>query len=241
MSGHSKWSTIKHQKAAADIKRGKVFSRLAKAIAVAAKDGEDPSSNYKLRAAIEAAQAAQMPKNNIQRAIKKGAGTKEAGRLESIIYEGYGPEKIAVVVEVITDNKNRAASEIKSTFEKHGGSLGSPNAVLYLFSKKGIITVAKSDNFEEQALAMIDLGAEDFEEGENIVQVHCSPSQLTKLKQSLEQKNFVIKGAELSFEPKIAIPVENAQKKEKILNFLNKLDDLEDVQKVYSNVDFVEG
>jgi len=237
MSGHSKWSTIKHQKAAADKKRGKLFSRLSRQISVAAREGDDAEFNYKLRSAIEEAQNADMPKENIKKAIKKGAGKLDSGGLESVVYEGYGPEKIAVIVEVITDNKNRTSSLIKSFFEKHNGSLGSPNSVGYRFSKKGIITIEKRKDFENQALQLIDLGVDDFQEGGGIVQVYCAPKKLAQLKKEIEKQGFKVKSTELSFEPNTPLIIKDKQKKEKVLNFLNKLDDLDDVQKIHSNVE----
>jgi len=241
LSGHSKWSTIKHQKAAADQKRGKSFSKIAKAIAVAVKEGGggDPSSNAKLRLAMEQAKAVNMPKDNVKRAIEKGLGQASGGNLETVVYEGFGPEKIAVVIECITDNKNRIGSEIKSFFERKGGGLGTPGSATYLFEKKGLIFLQKDQNVEEQMLKLMDLGIEDVEEGD-LIEVYTKPEALEVVKTKIKEAGFVIKEASLSLMAKTLIPIQDERKKKKVIVFLQELDDFDDVQKIYCNADFVD-
>lgn len=241
MSGHSKWSTIKHQKAATDQRRGKVFSKIAKVISVAAKESQsdNPEKNARLRLAIEQAKSVNMPKDNIKRAIQRGLGGGEGVNLETIIYEGFGPERVALVAECVTDNKNRTGSEIKSFFERGGGSLGAPGSTSYLFEKKGLILVQKEKDSQEQILKLIDLGIEDVEEDEFLIEVYTKAEQWEKFKKKIEKAGFTIKEASLALRPKILIPIENREKKEKILKFLEGLEDLDDVQKVYCNADFI--
>ena len=241
MSGHSKWSTIKHQKATADQRRGKVFSKMAKAISVAVKDGQsgNPEKNSRLRLIIEQAKSVNMPKQNIQRAIERGLGRGEAAALETIFYEGFGPERIAVVVECVTDNKNRTGSEIKSFFERGGGNLGAPRSASYLFEKKGLILIEKGRDTQKQILKLIDLGIEDVEEDEFLIEVYTKAEELEKFKREIEKMGFIIKEASLALKAKTLIPIENKEKKEKILKFLEGLENLEDTQRVYCNTDFI--
>lgn len=241
MSGHSKWSTIKHQKGAADAKRGKLFSKLGRAISVAVREGksDNPETNSKLRLAMEQAKAINMPKENINRAIEKGMGRGDAGQLETVIYEGFGPEKTAVMIECVTDNKNRTGSEIKSFLERSGGGLGSPGSTSYLFEKKGLILVEKSGNSEEQILKLIDLGIEDVEEEEGFIEVYTKLEQLEEIKEKITKVGFVIKEASLAFKPLSFITIEEQTKKDKLLHFLETVEDLDEVQKVYCNADFV--
>jgi len=241
MSGHSKWSTIKHQKAVADKKRGKIFSKMAKAISVVVKESQsgDPDKNPRLRLAIEQAKSVNMPKNNIKRAIERGLGGGDGARLEEINYEGFGPERVAVVVECVTDNKNRAGSEVKSFFDRGGGNLGSPGSTSYLFEKKGLILIEKGKDSEEQLLKLIDLGVEDVEEDEFLIEVYTKPDQLEEFKKKIEELGFTIKEARLDLKPKVLVPIEDEAKKEKIIKFLEGLEDLDDTQKVYCNVDFI--
>jgi YebC/PmpR family DNA-binding regulatory protein len=241
MSGHSKWSTIKHQKAITDQKRGKIFSKLGKAIAVAAKQGAsgDPETNAKLRLAMEQARAANMPKENVKRAIEKGLGTGGDSGLQVITYEGFGPEKTAIIVECITDNKNRTAAEIKSFFERAGGNLGVPGSATYMFEKNGLILIEKQGNGEEQMLTLIDLGAKDVVLEGNLIEVYTLPQQLEEMKKNILGKGFKIKETNLTFKPKTFVPL-HGNKKEKLLKFLEQLDDFEDVQKVYCNAEFIE-
>ena len=222
MSGHSKWSTIKHQKATTDQKRGRVFSKLAKAISVVAKDSQsgDPEKNPSLRLIIEQAKSVNMPKQNIQRAIERGLGKGGGADLETIFYEGFGPERIAVVVECITDNKNRTTSEVKSFFERGGGNLGAPRSASYLFEKKGLILVEKGKDLQEQILKLIDLGIEDIEEDEFLIEVYTKTEELEKFKKEIKKMGFVIKEASLALRAKNLMPIKDKEKKEKILKFL---------------------
>jgi len=242
MSGHSKWSTIKHQKATADQKRGKVFSKVAKLITVAVKEGgaADPAVNARLRLAIEQAKAVNMPKENIKRAIEKGLGKGGGGAaLERVSYEGFGPEKVALVIECITDNKNRTGAEIKSFLERQGGGLGTPGSARYLFEKKGLILIQKNDESEKQILRLIDLGVDDVVEEENFIEVYTRADQLGEIKEKIKKTGFVIKEASLSLKPTTLIPLEKKEKKEKVIAFLAEIESHDDVQKVYCNADFI--
>lgn len=241
MSGHSKWSTIKHQKAAADQKRGKVFSKLGKAIAVAAREGNsgDPETNAKLRLAMEQARAANMPKDNVKRAIEKGLGTGDGGSLQAITYEGFGPEKTAIIIECITDNKNRTAAEIKSFFERSGGNLGAPGSAAYMFDQKGLILVEKQGDGEDQMLALMDLGVDDVTLDKNLIEVYTLPQKLDEVRKNILEKGYKVKEAGLTFKPQTLVPLAGG-KKEKLLKFLDQLDDFDDVQKIYCNADFVD-
>ncbi|MFC1711253.1 YebC/PmpR family DNA-binding transcriptional regulator [Patescibacteria group bacterium] len=241
MSGHSKWSTIKHQKAITDKKRGNIFSKVAKVITVAVKEGGggDPDINAKLRLAIEQAKSVNMPKDNIKRAIERGLGKGEGSNLQTVIYEGYGPEKTAVIVEAVTDNKNRTGAEIKTVFDRGGGGLGAPGSALYLFSKKGLILVEKSNDLEEQMLSLIDLGAEDVEDGESSIEVYTNPSELDVVKNKITKAGFKLLQADIIYKPNTLISIQDPDKQNKLTSFLEKLEDLDDVQNVYCNLDFI--
>lgn len=240
MSGHSKWSTIKHKKELTDKKKGKAFSKVAKAISIAVKEGKggDPQTNPRLRLAIEQARAVNMPKDNIKRAIERGLGKEGEGNLETIIYEGFGPVKTMIIVECITDNKNRTTSEIKSFFERVGGGLGSPGSVSYLFQRKGMILIAKDKDVENQILKLIDLAIEDVEEAEEGLIVFTKPEDLSSFREQIEKSGFNIKKFNLEWLPKAPLIIKDVTTKEKIINFLNRLEEREDVQKVYCNADF---
>lgn len=240
MSGHSKWSTIKRKKQAEDIARGKLFSKLSKAISVAAKTGggPDPDANPKLRMAIDQAKTANMPKDNIERAINKGSGTAE--NLEETTYEGYGPYGIAVIVETMTDNKNRTAQEIKNLFERGGGSLAGPGAVSFNFEKKGLVVVEKENDVEAQMLKLIDTGAEDVEETQDGIETYVLPDETSNVAKKLRDIGQKIKEVELIEKPKSYQRIEDASKAQKALNFLDSLEDHDDVQKVFANLDIPE-
>lgn len=237
MSGHSKWSTIKHQKEAKDLARGKLFSRLAKAISIAVKagGGADPESNYKLRVAIDSAKQANMPKQNIDRAISKGASSSES--LTEVTYEGYGPEGIAVLVEVATDNRNRTAQEIKNIFERSGGGLAGPGAVSYLFKHQGHISVKKTADPETQMLAIIELGVEDFQETPESLEIYLSPHLLFDLQPKLAALGFIITKSELIYKPQNMIKISIPSQITKINSFLDNLENHEDVQNIFINAD----
>lgn len=239
MSGHSKWSTIKRQKEATDKKRGLVFSKLAKAISIAAREGADPESNFKLRLAVEKAKQANMPKQNIDRAIKKGSGEGEKERWEETVYEGYGPAGVAVMIETVTDNKNRTTSEIKNIFERGGGRLAGRGAVGYQFEKVGMITVKKPEKVEEAILTIIDLGVEDVEEAIDAIEVYTKPEKLDEAAKKLQKANFSVQDKELVMRPKMIIKITEKDKKEKILKFMDQLETHDDVQKVFANFDII--
>lgn len=242
MSGHSKWSTIKHQKAVTDAKRGKLFSKLVKAITIAVKEGGGPDSetNAKLRLAVEQAKSANMPKTNIKKAIERASGKGGDTLLQSVSYEGFGPEKVAVVVECITDNRNRTGALIKSFFDKRGGGLGSPGSTSYLFEKRGLVLVKKSENYEEQILELIDFGIDDVEEGGDYLEVYVASNMLQEFKEKIMSKGFEVTSTNLCLKPKTLISVADPQKAKRVIDFLEKLDDFDDVQEVYTNVDIIE-
>lgn len=240
MSGHSKWSTIKRQKEIKDSRRGQIFTKLANAITIAVKNGggiTDPEKNFKLRLSIEKARSLNMPKENIQRAINRGSGDKEASSWSEVVYEGYGPEGIAVVVEAATDNRNRTGAEIKNIFERAGGSLSGPGSVSFQFNKTGFLTVVKKDNVDEQVLSLIDLGAQDVEEVIDMIEVYTKPEELKEIKDQIEEKDFEVLDVELIMKPINSIPINTQEKAGKILKFMESLEEHDDVQKVYSNFD----
>ena len=240
MSGHSKWSTIKRQKETTDIKRGKIFSKLAKAITIAASDGIDPNTNFKLRLEIEKAKQANMPKENIERAIAKAGGEAGEGQLEEVIYEGYGPEGVAVIAEAATDNRNRTTAEIKNLFERVGGRLGGPGAVAYQFQPMGLITVEKFTNPDEQVLKIIDLGVEDVEEAIDAIEVYTLPKNLSQVRDKLVQSDFQVLNVELVKQPKNEVAINRPEKAAKVLKFMDNLQEHDDIQKIYANFDIPE-
>lgn len=238
MSGHSKWSTIKRQKGAADVKRGATFTKISNAITIAVKQGGgigDPDQNPRLRLAIELARSANMPKDNIERAIAR-ATSKEAGDLLELTYEGFAPGGVSVLVEAVTDNTNRTTSEVKSLFNKSGASFAGPGAVAYQFDQSGEITVLKNDkSIDDIFLLAAELGALDVEDRGEEVGIYTQVSDLAKIKEGLTAQGLNVTSAEISRKPKNTVEVGEEQK-EKIVNFLSALEDMDDVQKVYSNV-----
>ena len=239
MSGHSKWSTIKHQKEATDQARGKLFSKLSKAISVAIKTGGgvDPDTNYKLRIAIDVAKASNMPKANIERILaKKG----EEGQLEEISYEGFGPEGIVVIALAATDNRNRTSQEIKGIFDRAGGHLAGPGAVSYNFSPRALILVKRENDIEGQMLRLIDLQVEEIEEAEDGIEVYVSPAQLRRTREKIENMGFSVISTELTQEPKSYQTIEDEAKATRVLKFLDSLSEHDDIQKVFANVDIPE-
>lgn len=235
MSGHSKWSTIKHKKAAADSKRGQIFTKLGRAITIAAKEGgPDITSNFKLRLVVDKARAVNMPKVNIERAIEKGSGLGAGGSLETAVYEGFGPAQVAVIIEVVTDNKNRAAAEIKKAFERGGGNLGQPGSVAYLFSKKGRLQVDKQADVDNQILKIIDMGVDDVEAAAEAVEVLVPAANLAKTREQLAAGGFAVKSAELIYKP-LALMELNPDQEQKLTTWLDELEELDDVQSVYTN------
>ncbi len=241
MSGHSKWAQIKRQKGVADIKRGQAFTKLANAITIAVRQGggsSDPEQNFRLRLTIEKAREVNMPKENVQRAIERGAGKGEKGSgLEEVVYEGFGPGGSAIIVEAATDNKLRTTSEVKQVFEKNGATLGTPGAVSYQFNTKGVIRIQKENrSTDEIFLSAADAGAEDIEEQGDEVAIYTKPDELMKVKQLLP-KDLKITGAELTRVPLTTVSIQDQDAAEKIVTLLDKLESLDDVQKVYSNFD----
>lgn len=239
MAGHSHWAGIKHKKAANDAKRGKLWSKIARMIIVAAKNGGgDPNMNLALRYSIDKAKAANMPKDTIEKAVKKGTGELDSVSYEDVLYEGYAPGGIAVMVDGLTDNRNRTGPEIKKIFERRGGSLGASGCVNWMFSKKGLITV-KTDAVDENDLMELALsaGADDMDNTGEVFEITCDPSAYDELKKALEEKDIPIELAEISMVPQNTVPVNDAETARKILNLMDDFEDHEDVQNVYANFD----
>lgn len=245
MSGHSKWAQIKRQKGAADIKRGQLFTKVSNAITIAVRQNggvSDPEQNFKLRLVIEKARTINMPKENIERAIDKALGKGEKGEgLQEAVYEGFGPAGVAVIVEAVTDNKQRTSSEIKNIFDKSGGTLATPGAVSYQFQQKGFISIKKNGKtVDDIFLIAADLGAEDVEEAGEEVIVYTKPEDLSKVRNSLVSEGLTVSDSELTRKPIITTQINNSQDAQKVLLFMEKLEDLDDVQKVYANFDIPE-
>ncbi len=237
MAGHSHWAQIKHKKAKVDAQRGKLFSKLIREITVATRlGGPNPEFNPRLRTAIEQAKRANMPLETIERAIKKGAGEIEGGSFEEVIYEGYAPGGVAVMVIATTDNRNRTTSEIRHTFSKFGGSLGSSGCVSYLFQRKGYIEVPASKISEEELLEKaIEAGAEDMISGPEIHQVYTAPEDLYEVKEKLEKLGVPVEKAVITWIPVSTVSVEDPETARKVLRLIEALDDLDDVQQVIAN------
>jgi len=237
MSGHSHYATIKRQKEAKDSAKGRIFSRHAKAIALAIKVGgsADPELNSKLRFAIEQAKADNLPKANIERILQR---SQEMGDLEEVVYEGYGPLGVGVVVDAVTNNRNRTSQEIKNIFERAGGRLAGPGSVSYNFELKGMFTVKKKEDVESQMLSLIDLGVEDVFEAEDGIEIYVAPEQFQETRNKLLEKGFEIISSELTKRPKNYLIVENENDAKRIMSFLDALEEHDDVQGVYSNFDF---
>ena len=235
MSGHSHWATIKHKKGAIDAKRGKLWSKLAKAIIVAAKSGGDPEMNLRLRYAIDAAKAVSMPKDNIQRAIKRGTGEIEGGNLESVLYEGYGPGGVAVLCEILTDNRNRTAPEIRKIFELHDGKLGATGCVAWMFDRKGLFLVP-ADGAEEETLLELALeaGADDMKRVESNFEITCDPAVFQQVSDALAAREIKTEMAEISRIPTNTVDLD-AETGRKMLKLMERLDDHDDVQSVAAN------
>jgi len=242
MSGHSHWATIKHKKGAADAKRGKVWSKIARMIIVAAKNGGgDPDSNLTLRYAIDKGKAANMPKDTIEKAVKKGTGDIEGASFESIQYEGYGPNGVAILVEVLTDNRNRTGPEIKRIFEKGGGSMGTPGCVSWMFSKKGMIAIATSAIGEDDLMELVlGAGADDMQNSGEVYEITCDPAAYEGLKKAIEAKNVPIQSAEISMVPQTTIPIADVDAARKIIRLMDAFDDQDDVQNAHANFDIPE-
>jgi len=243
VSGHSKWSSIKHKKGAADSKRGQLFSKLSRAIIVAAKEGgPDPAANLALQNAIEKARSYSMPKENIERAIAKSSGADaDAASFETVVYEGYGPEGVAVLVEAVTDNRNRTASEVRHAFTKHGGNLGTTGAVAWQFERRGVVVVPADGTDEDSlVLAAADAGAEDVERDGSSFVVTSAPDSLSAVRQALEGAGLTVESVELAMVPKSTVAVSDESTARRIIGLVEGLEDTEDVQDVYANFDIPE-
>jgi YebC/PmpR family DNA-binding regulatory protein len=238
MSGHSKWASIKHKKAIVDSRRGAQFSKLTRAITVAARDGGgDPDANATLENAIRKAREASMPKDNIERAIAKGTGEGgEADAIESVLYEGYGPGGVAVLVEALTENRNRTGAEIRHIFSKTGGSLGEPGSVAYLFDKKGTIVIDSARYSEDELMVAVDAGAEDISTDEDVFEVVTEPAHFTAVRRALEEAGVEMESAEMSFRPSSLVPIEEGPAG-KLMSLIEKLEDNDDVSAVHANFD----
>ena len=243
VSGHSKWSSIKHKKGAADAKRGQLFSKLSRAIMVASREGgPDPAANLSLQNAIEKARSYSMPKDNIERAIAKGSGADADGAaFETVVYEGYGPDGVAVLVEALTDNRNRTASDVRHVFSKNGGNLGTTGAVAWLFERRGVVLVeAEATDEDELVLAAADGGADDVERDGSVFQVSTPPDQLAAVRTSIESAGIAIASAELSMVPKTTVEIADEASAKKLMRLIDALEENDDVQDVWSNFDIPE-
>ncbi len=237
MSGHSKWSTIKRKKGAADAKRGKLFTKLIREIATAAGlGGGDPDSNPRLRLAIDKARGANMPKDNIERAIKKGTGEGDGERFEEVTYEGYGPGGVAVMLRTLTDNRNRTVGEIRHAFTKHGGNLGEAGCVAYLFEKRGVIALDGDLDLDRIYELALDAGAEDVIEGDGSVEVVTDPDAFEPVRDAIAAGGLELAGAEVTMRPSTTVAVAGGEA-EGMIRLAEALEDLDDVQEVYANFD----
>jgi YebC/PmpR family DNA-binding regulatory protein len=236
MSGHSKWATIRRKKEKVDAARGQVFTRLIREITIAARlGGSNPDANPRLRSAVDAAKASNMPADNIDRAIKKGAGELEGQVYEEIVYEGYGPGGVAILVECVTDNKNRTVGEVRHCFSKRNGSMAEAGAVAWMFDRKGVLTLEGDQGSEDEVMEVaLDAGAEDVRGDETLWEVFTSPDALYKVKQGIESKGKVVSSAAISYVPKNTIKVE-ADNAKTLLNLIDALEELDDAQQVYAN------
>ncbi len=237
MAGHSKWANIKHRKARQDASRGKVWTKVIREITVAAKDGPDPNDNPRLRLALEKANAANMPKDTIKRAIEKGSGTGETGELEEIVFEGYGPGGVAILVETMTDNRNRTVSDVRHAFSKYGGNLGTDGSVSYLFKKLGIIHLSKNLSEENLMEVVIESGAEDFSEEDDFYEVTTEANVFNNVLDVFKEKKIEYIDAQLTLRADTLVPLDNDMS-EKVLNIMEFMDDLDDVQEVHTNAEF---
>lgn len=244
MSGHSKWANIKFRKAKVDAERGKLFTKLGRELIVAAKlGGGDPESNFRLKAAIQRAREANIPNENIQRAIAKGTGGLEGSDYEEIIYEGYGPSGVAVILRLLTDNRNRTVAEIRHLFSRYGGNLGESGCVAWMFSRKGSLSIdlgAVSMNKDDVILEAIEAGAEDVQEEDGVIQVITLPEELQTVREGLEQRGISVQQAEVAMVPQTTIPITDVGTAQQVLRFMDALEDHDDVQAVWANFDIPE-
>ena len=242
MSGHSKWASIKHKKAATDAKRGQLFTKLARAISVAAREGGgDPEANFTLAAAIEKAKSYSMPKDNIQRAIDRGTRRRRGDeQIERVVYEGYGAGGAAILVETLTDNRNRTGSEVRNAFDKHSGSLGEPGSVAWQFEKRGVIVVDSDRYGEDDLMPAIDAGADDVVADGDLLKVIAEPASLSAVREALEDAGVEVESAELTMEPNAVVEISGEAEARSLLRLLEALDDHDDVEAVHANFDIPE-
>jgi YebC/PmpR family DNA-binding regulatory protein len=238
MSGHSKWASIKHKKAIVDSRRGKLFTKLARAITTAARDGGgDLEGNPSLQLAVQKAKDASMPKDNIERAIAKGTGAgADAAAIEDVLYEGYGPGGVALLIEAMTENRNRTGADVRHALSKHGGSLGEPGSVAYLFDKRGLIVVDAEAYGEDDLMAAIEAGAEDIAEDEGVFEITTEPAALTAVRTALEKAGVEIQSSDIAWLPKARVPIDEDDAG-KILRLIDALEDYDDVDTVHANFD----
>ena len=239
MAGHSKWANIKHRKARQDASRGKIWTKVIREITVAAKGGPDPDDNPRLRLALDKANAANMPKDNIKRAIEKGSGTAETGALEEIVLEGYGPGGVAILVEAMSDNRNRTVSDVRHAFSKFGGNLGTDGSVSYLFNKLGIIHISKDFSEEDLLEVVLDAGAEDLVDEGDYFEVITSSTDLSNVLEALKTNNIEHTNAELTLRAETSVSLDQ-EMSEKVLKIMDFMDELDDVQEVHTNAEFPE-
>ncbi len=239
MSGHSKWSSIKHQKGVTDARRGQLFTKLTREIMVAVREGgSNPDANFRLRLAVQKARDSSMPSENIDRAIKRASGTTEGAALVEMVLEGYGPSGVAILVQALTDNRNRTVQDVRNIFSRHGGNLGESGCVAWLFDSRGLITITTNElDTEKLALEAIDAGAEDVTAERNFVAIYTRPQELEMVRRALEEKNLPLTSSELSLVPKTMIELEEKPALQ-TLKLLDKLEELVEVQHVSSNVNF---
>ena len=237
MAGHSKWANIKHRKARQDASRGKVWTKVIREITVAAKGGPDPDDNPRLRLALEKANSANMPKDTIKRASEKGSGTGETGTLEEIVFEGYGPGGVAILVETMTDNRNRTVSDVRHAFSKYGGNLGTDGSVAYLFKKLGLIHISKDFSDEKLMDLVIESGALDYTEEEEFFEVTTEANSFNDVLEIFKKNEVEYINAQLSLRAEISVDIDH-EMSEKVLNIMEFMDDLDDVQEVHTNAEF---
>jgi YebC/PmpR family DNA-binding regulatory protein len=238
MAGHSKWANIKHKKAKEDAKKGKVFTKIVREITVAARDGGgDPATNIRLRLLVDKARHANMPADNVTRAIKKGTGELEGVAYESVTYEGYGPHGVAVIVEALTDNKNRAAADVRHVFTKHSGSMGSDGSVSWMFERKGVLTLSAHEKTEDELLELfLETNVEDIQFDPAHTRIICEPQELGAVRDAAEQAGLPLDTMQMEWVAKTHAAVDGSEAEEKVYQFLEKLDELDDVQHVFANI-----
>ena len=241
MAGHSKWANVKHRKARVDAQKGKIFTKLAREIIIASREGGgDLDANFRLRLAVQKAREANMPGDNINRAIQKGMGEQDGLVLEQFNYEGYGPGGVAILLEIMTDNRNRTAAEIRSLFTRRGGNMGESGCVAWMFKRMGYITIDKQDYMppeDELMLLALESGADDFKDEDSSYVIYTAPEDFEMVKETLLKQNIPVTGAEVTMVPESSVPVNDPEEAKKLLDLLDALEDQDDVQSVYANFD----